>query len=57
MGHVISCGLELISSGKGVHVDQELKNNLQALQTLAAKTNITNREKLHVKAVKEWAEG
>ena len=57
MGHAIFCGLELISSGKGIHVDQELKNNMQALDTLAAKSNITNREKLHVKAVKEWAEG
>ena len=57
MGHVLSCGLDLISSGKGIHVDQELKSNMHALESLAAKSNITNREKLHVKAVKEWAEG
>lgn len=57
MGHVISCGLELIASGKGIHVDKELKNSMQVLESLAAKSDITNREKLHVKAVKEWAEG
>ena len=57
MGHAISCGLELIASGKGIHVDEELKNNMEVLESLAAKSNITNREKLHVKAVKEWAEG
>jgi len=27
------------------------------LQSLAAKSNITSRERLHVKAVKEWAVG
>lgn len=57
MGHVISCGLELIASGKGIHVDKELKNSMQVLESLAAKSDITNQEKLHVKAVKEWAEG
>lgn len=57
MGHVLSCGLDLISSGKGIHVDQELKSNMHTLESLAAKSNITNREKLHVKAVKEWSEG
>ena len=57
MGHVLSCGLDLISSGKGIHVDQELNDSMVTLQLLAARSNITNREKLHVKAVKEWAEG
>ena len=57
MGHVLSCGLELISSGKGIHVDQELKDSMETLQSLAAKSNITSRERLHVKAVQEWAEG
>ncbi|XP_027035594.1 tetratricopeptide repeat protein 38-like isoform X2 [Pocillopora damicornis] len=57
MGHVISCGLYLISSGKGIHTDEELKNSILSLEGLAAKSNITNRERLHVKAVKEWAEG
>ena len=57
MGHVISCGLDLISSGKGIHTDEELKNSILSLEGLAAKSNITNRERLHVKAVKEWAEG
>lgn len=57
MGHVLSCGLDLISSGKGIHVDQDLKNGMETLQSLAARSNITNRERLHVKAVKEWAEG
>ena len=53
----MSCGLELIATGKGIHVDEELRNNMQVLESLAAKSNITDREQLHVKAVKEWAEG
>ncbi|XP_022807217.1 tetratricopeptide repeat protein 38-like isoform X2 [Stylophora pistillata] len=57
MGHVISCGLDLISSGKGIHTDQELKSSMLSLKGLAARSNITNRERLHVKAVKEWAKG
>lgn len=57
MGHVVSCGLDLISSGKGIHTDQELKTSMLSLEELAAKSNLTNREKLHVKAVREWAEG
>jgi len=57
MGHVMSCGLELIATGKGIDVDEELRNNVQVLESLAAKSNITDREQLHVKAVKEWAEG
>ena len=57
MGHVLSCGLDLISSGSGIHVDKDLKSRMETLQSLAAKNNITSREKLHVKAVKEWAEG
>ncbi|PFX14870.1 Tetratricopeptide repeat protein 38 [Stylophora pistillata] len=57
MGHVISCGLDLISSGKGIHTDQELKSSMLSLKGLAARSNITNRERLHVKAVKEWAQG
>lgn len=57
MGHVISCGLDLILSGKGIHTDQELKSSMLSLEGLAARSNITKRERLHVKAVKEWAEG
>ncbi|PFX15345.1 hypothetical protein AWC38_SpisGene20439 [Stylophora pistillata] len=57
MGHVISCGLDLISSGKGIHTDQELKSSMLSLEGLTARSNITNRERRHVKAVKEWAQG
>lgn len=57
MGHVLSCGLDLISSGTGIHVNQDLQNRMETLQSLATKSNITDREKLHVKAVKEWAKG
>ena len=57
MGHVLSCGLDLISSGMGIHVDQDLKQRMEKLESLAAKSNISSREKLHVKAVKQWAEG
>ncbi|XP_022809104.1 tetratricopeptide repeat protein 38-like isoform X1 [Stylophora pistillata] len=57
MGHVISCGLDLISSGKGIHTDQELKGSMLSLEGLGARSNITKRERLHVEAVKEWAVG
>ena len=57
MGHVLSCGLDLISSGTGIHVDQGLRSRMETLKSLAAISNITSREKLHVEAVKEWAEG
>lgn len=58
MGHVLSCGLDLISSGIGIHVNQDLKSRMDTLQSLAtAASSITNREKLHVRAVQEWAEG
>lgn len=57
MGHVLSCGLDLISSGVGIHVDHALKQRMETLESLANKNNISYREKLHVKAVKQWAEG
>ena len=58
MGHVLSCGLDLISSGIGIHVNQDLKSRMDTLQSLAtAASGITNRETLHVRAVQEWAEG
>ncbi|PFX15896.1 Tetratricopeptide repeat protein 38 [Stylophora pistillata] len=44
MGHVISCGLDLISSGKGIYTDQELKSSMLSLEGLTARSNITNRE-------------
>ena len=53
----MSCGLKLISTSKGIHVDEELRNNMKVLESLAAKSNITDREELHVKAVEELAEG
>ncbi|XP_015747661.1 PREDICTED: tetratricopeptide repeat protein 38-like [Acropora digitifera] len=57
MGHVLSCGLDLISSGVGIHVDHALKQRMETLESLANKSNISYREKLHAKAVKQWAEG
>lgn len=57
MGHVLSCGLDLISSGVGTHVDHALKQRMETLESLANKSNISYREKLHAKAVKQWAEG
>lgn len=57
MGHVLSCGLDLISSGVGIHVDHALKQRMETLESLANKSNVSYREKLHAKAVKQWAEG
>ena len=57
MGHVVANGLDLISSCKGIHTDEVLKSGMEDLYKLAAKSDLTQREKLHVSAVKEWAEG
>lgn len=57
MGHVISNGLELISTTSDVDTNPQLKQGISTLTTLAAKGNITDRERLHVQAVKEFADG
>ena len=57
MGHVLSTGLELISSGKSAHLDNDLRQGLEKMSSLAAKGNITPREKQHVQAVQEWSDG
>ena len=57
MGHVVANGLDLISSGKGIHTDDNLKSGMEKLYDIASKVTITPRERLHVSAVKEWAEG
>ncbi|XP_031563215.1 tetratricopeptide repeat protein 38-like isoform X1 [Actinia tenebrosa] len=57
MGHVMSNGIELISSTSDVDTNPQLKQGMNTLTSLAAKGNITDRERLHVQAVKEWADG
>ncbi|KAK2548284.1 Tetratricopeptide repeat protein 38 [Acropora cervicornis] len=41
----------------GIHVDHALKQRMVTLESLANKSNVSYREKLHAKAVKQWAEG
>lgn len=57
MGYVIFCGLDLILLGKGIYIDEELKNSILFFEGLVVKSNIINRERLYVKVVKEWVEG
>jgi hypothetical protein len=57
MGHVISNGIQLIGTASGVHNNPKLKQSMDNLTNLVAKGNITDRERLHAKAVKEWADG
>ncbi|EDO30169.1 predicted protein, partial [Nematostella vectensis] len=57
MGKVLCVGLELISTNTGIHVNAKLKQDLADLQVLASKSKITQREKLHVQAVNQFAHG
>ena len=55
MGHVLSTGFKLISSP--VRLNDDLHQGLKRMSALAAKGNITPREKQHVQAVQEWSDG
>ena len=57
MGHVLANGMDLLSCDKSFRSDGQLKSNLKRMYALAANSNITKREELHVSAVKEWSEG
>ncbi|KAK3724236.1 hypothetical protein QZH41_011720 [Actinostola sp. cb2023] len=57
MGHVICNGLDIISTTYDVDTNPKLKQGVDTLMSLVAKGNITDRERLHAKAVKEWSDG
>lgn len=44
MGHVLA-------------TEFQIKSSMDIIQSLAAEKNLTDREKLHVDAVKEWSAG
>jgi len=44
MGHVLATELQI-------------KDSMNTIQSLAAKRDMTNREKLHVEAAKQWSAG
>ena len=58
MGHVVSCAMQLIGLSKTARVDLGLRQSLDELSELTAKsTDLTDREQLHVKAIQQFADG
>jgi hypothetical protein len=56
MGHVLKNGLSLMSYSSDVNTNPELKQGMDNMTSLVAKGNITDREKLHALALKEWSD-
>lgn len=57
LGHVLSNGLDLMGTGRTATLDPEFQNSLDNLTQLAHKSQISEREKLHVKAIDLWGKG
>lgn len=57
MGKVLVYGLELLGTGKSTRLDESLKTSMNELLNLTESTQVTWREKLHVKAINQWSEG
>ncbi|XP_050392408.1 tetratricopeptide repeat protein 38 isoform X1 [Patella vulgata] len=57
MGNVVKNGLDLLGTGKTVNLDPEFKLDIEKLNKLCEARNITNREKQHVEAIKQFANG
>ncbi|XP_074533688.1 tetratricopeptide repeat protein 38 [Halichoeres trimaculatus] len=57
MGHLISTGLELVSTGSSIRLDQRLAADMKRTVELANSQDITPREKLHVKAMELFSRG
>ena len=47
MGKALSIGLELMGTGRAIHLDEEFSNKIQAFEIDANNCDITPREKLH----------
>ena len=57
MGHVVNNGLTLLGTGTNIWKNKELKCSIEEMVKLAEENSITAREKKHVDAIKNWAEG
>ena len=59
MGHVLKNGLDLMGTGKTMRLDNIFSRDLYNMAIIADidKEKLTPREKLHVKAVRLWADG
>ena len=53
----MSNGLELMGTGRPVGRDPEFRASLDNMVSMAEKVDLTNREKLHVKALATCADG
>jgi len=58
MGHVVRNMVKMVGLSKTPRVDVSLRQGLEQLTDLAEKSpNLTVRERLHVKAVQQFADG
>lgn len=58
MGHVLSVGLDLIGTGRTPRIDQIFQKQIDDLCSLCQSQKfLTEREKMHVEAVKFWSNG
>ncbi|XP_042351410.1 tetratricopeptide repeat protein 38 isoform X2 [Plectropomus leopardus] len=57
MGHVISTGLELVSTTSSIRLNESLASAVRRTVELANNQDITPREKLHVKAMELFSRG
>ncbi|XP_031563231.1 tetratricopeptide repeat protein 38-like [Actinia tenebrosa] len=57
MGYVLKNGMKLMSTYSDVDTNPELKQGIDHMMSIVAKGNITEREKRHALAFKEWSEG
>ena len=58
MGHVLANGLDLMGTGRTMRRDNQFGRALYDMAILAdnQKDQLSDREKLHVKAVRLWAD-
>lgn len=57
MGHVLNNGLDLMSTATNPCFDVEAQKKLNNLQALAAKMDLTMRERQHVQAIELCGKG
>ena len=57
MGHVISTGLEVMSTGTSTRVNERLASAVRRTVELANSQDISPRERLHVKAMELFSRG
>ncbi len=57
MGHAIVNGLDLMGTARSIHLDPEFKKGIDNMVSMANKQNVTKREKMHVEAVRLFANG